>query len=107
MTIKPNTTVIVTSVIIAACIPLYYYLYAEKNINYKIFQTEGGWGYDIIVKKKIFIHQESVPSFTGEKAFVTKEQAEKVAELIINKIKRKQPPAVTTFELRQILPACN
>jgi hypothetical protein len=52
----------------------------------------------------LFIRQESIPAYAGETGFPKKEQAEKTAALIINKMKRSEPPVVTTFEIQQICP---
>lgn len=77
----------------------------NKNlrVSYSIFLGSQGWGYDILVNDSVFIHQESVPAMAGEKGFPSKMQAEQAAQLIINKMKRRRLPSVTTFEMEQIL----
>jgi hypothetical protein len=72
-------------------------------VEAKVFSGVCGWGYDILVNDKLFIRQESVPTKTGSKGFALKEEAEKTARLIINKIENGQPPVVTTFELQKII----
>lgn len=76
----------------------------EKTIRAKIFQVPDGWGYDILINDTLLFHQEFIPLLPGKKGFPEKEQAEQMAQLIINKIKKGQMPAVTTFELEQIYP---
>jgi len=68
-----------------------------------IFEGFNGWGYDILVDDKLFIHQESIPVLQGKAGFPKKEQAAQTAQLIINKLKQGQVPAVTTFELEKII----
>lgn len=63
------------------------------------FQVSGGWGYNILVDHKIFIHQETIPAVAGNKIFVTKEDAEKTSEFIIQKITNKKLPSVTKNDL--------
>ena len=75
----------------------------KKDFATKIFEGFNGWGYDILVDDELFIHQESIPSWPGKAGFQKKEQAEQTAQLIINKLKQGRFPAVTTFELQQIL----
>ena len=76
----------------------------RKKITATIFQGLNGWGYDILVNDKLFIHQESIPAQLGKTGFTEKKQAEKTARLIINKMERGELPTVTTFELEQIIP---
>src|SRR5262245_30097023 len=68
----------------------------------QVFHSVSGWGYDILVDGKLFIHQESIPSIKGNRGFQKKEQAILTAQLIINKMKRGELPTVTTFEVGQI-----
>ena len=75
----------------------------RKKITAKVFQGLNGWGYDILVNDKLFIHQESVPAQQGKAGFPEKKQAEHTARLIINKMERGELPTVTTFELEQII----
>ena len=74
-----------------------------KSVKALIFEGSDGWGYDILVNDGLLIHQEYVPVIDGKKGFPTKEQAEKTALLIINKMKNGRLPTVTTFELEKIL----
>ena len=63
------------------------------------FEVPGGWGYNIMVDHKIFIHQEMIPAIQGNKAFGSKIDAEKVSNLIVHKITSKRMPSVTKSEL--------
>ena len=76
----------------------------KNHISATVFEGTHGWGYDILVNDSLFIRQETIPVLNVSKGFAKKELAEQVAELIINKMKRNQHPAVTTFELQQICP---
>jgi hypothetical protein len=61
------------------------------------------WCYDIYKDKKLFIHQTSVPGFPGNEGFKTKSDAEKVAQLVIEKLKKgEMPPSVTKEELTKL-----
>ena len=108
MTKRYNIIVILVSVAISAGIWIITLhkrqAKKKKDITAKIFEGFNGWGYDILVDDELFIHQESIPSWPGKTGFQKKEQAEQTAQLIINKLKQGQVPAVTTFELQQILP---
>lgn len=75
----------------------------SKSVKALIFEGSEGWGYDILVNDSLFIHQEYVPVISGKHGFAKKEQAEKTANLIINKIKTGQIPVITRFELEKII----
>lgn len=63
------------------------------------FKVAGGWGYNILVDQKIFIHQEEIPAIGGNKVFIKKEDAENTAALIVQKISNKKVPSVSKGEL--------
>lgn len=59
-----------------------------------------GFGYNILIDGAVFIHQSTIPSIQGNKAFNTKEQAEAVAHLMIYKLENNMmPPSVSKKEL--------
>ena len=52
---------------------------------------------------KLLIHQTSIPALPGNEGFKTKQDAEKVVLLVIDKIKRgEMPPTVTIEELKKL-----
>jgi hypothetical protein len=72
------------------------------------FQIHGGWGYDIVVKEKTYIHQDRIPAVSGDKPFSSREDALKVGRLMMDKLKAgKFPPAVTYREMKDIGIALN
>lgn len=77
---------------------------AKSNLTYKVIAAEGGgYGYDIYSDKKLFIHQPTIPGQPGLAGFRRRSDAEKIAELIIKKLKNKEmPPSVTTEELKKL-----
>jgi hypothetical protein len=60
----------------------------DNSLQVKTFTIQQGWGYDILVNNKIFIHQEIIPAIQGKKYFVSKKQAESVGELVVSKMKQ-------------------
>ncbi|HEV8283961.1 MAG TPA: DUF4907 domain-containing protein [Chitinophagaceae bacterium] len=104
---KHDVIVITIAVAIAAAIPFCFLKDERKRIDYRTFHTAMGWGYDILVKKKIFIHQENVPAIAEKKGFDTEESAKKTANLIIDKLKNNKPPTLTHEELVQICQSLN
>ena len=77
-----------------------------KSISYKyvIIPASGKtWGYDIYKGKQLLIHQPCIPGLPGNEGFKTKGDAEKIARLVIEKIKMgKMPPTVTVEEMKKL-----
>jgi hypothetical protein len=71
------------------------------NIEIETFQNDtSGWGYDILIEGKKYVHQPHIPAISGNKGFSTQHEAEKVAELVKYKIKNNiMPPSVSPEEL--------
>ena len=76
----------------------------KKSITYKIMSgINHTWGYDIYIDEKLKIHQPNIPGMSGNEGFKTKEDASKIAALVISKIKKgEMPPTVTTQELKKL-----
>ncbi|MCX6209038.1 MAG: DUF4907 domain-containing protein [Bacteroidetes bacterium] len=74
---------------------------ANSFYSYKTIYTKAGWGYEIYSEKTLFIRQENIPAVNGVKGFATKEDAEKVGEFIVLKLKatNKDLPQITVEEL--------
>src|SRR5574338_157362 len=104
--IKSNAFIIAIAVMISALI--FIFGRREKKTNtrhqftYSVFNTLNGWGYEVLVDGKTFIHQDFVPVLAAEKGFKKKEYAEKAASLVIQKLQDNQLPSLTTTDLRQI-----
>ena len=59
-----------------------------------------GWGYDIYVDNKLFVHQPYIPAVTGLQGFKSESDAKKTGELILYKIKNQViPPSISIHEL--------
>ncbi len=67
--------------------------------SYKVFLNDDHtYGYDIFQSGKIFIHQPNIPGRRGLHGFRNRKDAEKVAILVIKKIKAGQMPPVVLEE---------
>lgn len=76
--------------------------HAKAKLSHKIIDAPNKtYGYDIYSDNKLLIHQPSVPGVAGNEGFKTKAGAEKVARLVIGKIKKgEMPPTVTVEEMK-------
>lgn len=78
--------------------------YGHTKLSYKIIDAANKtFGYDIYADDKLMIHQKSIPALPGNDGFKTKAGAEKVAQLVIEKIKKgEMPPTVTIEEMKEL-----
>ncbi len=75
---------------------------SPNSIRSNIFRNVNvsGFGYDILIGEKLYIHQPNVPAVPGNNGFETEEAAQKVAELVIYKVRNNiMPPTVNIEEL--------
>jgi hypothetical protein len=84
--------------------PTFPATHANAKLSYKLIELANySYGYDIYDAGKLMIHQPSVPGIQGNKGFKTKADAERVARLVVSKIKRgEMPPSVTADELKKL-----
>ena len=74
---------------------------AKQTLTFQIIPAEANtFGYDILSDGKRIIHQPSRPGLPGNGGFKKKEQAEKVAKLVIYKLSHNiMPPTIERKEL--------
>ena len=78
--------------------------YASTKLTYNIIDApKHTYGYDVFSDGRLMIHQTSAPALPGNEGFKTKENATKVALLVIEKIKKgEMPPAISIEEMKQL-----
>ena len=64
----------------------------KTGLHYNVFKTENGWGYDVLVNERIFIHQPFVPGKPGISGFNTKDEAAADAKTVIESLKSGEHP---------------
>jgi hypothetical protein len=76
----------------------------KSVLTYKIINAPNNtYCYDIYADGRLMIHQPSIPGLSGNEGFKSKAQSEKIANLVISKIKKgEMPPSVTIEELRKL-----
>ncbi len=71
----------------------------STGLEIKVTKQNSGYGYQILKKQKVIINQPFIPAIEGEKTFKNKEDAQKTADLVMNKIEKKMFPRISTHEL--------
>jgi hypothetical protein len=68
-----------------------------------IVAPNGTYGYEILTDGKLLVRQTNVPGQPGNTGCATKADAEQLAALVSDKVKRgEMPPTVTKEELQQL-----
>lgn len=77
--------------------------FKSDSLTYKIITgIHQTYGYDIYKNNQKLIHQPSIPCIKGNKGFAKKEDAEKVAKIVIEKIRKgEMPPTLTIEEMKK------
>lgn len=76
----------------------------QSKLTYQVFENKNKtFGYKILRDGKPMINQESMPAVPGNNGFPKKQQAEKMATLVIQKINKGiMPPTVSVAEVDSI-----
>jgi len=74
---------------------------ANAKLSYVLTDAPNGtFGYDILSDGKLFVRQLNIPGQPGNNGCATKADAQKLAQLVIEKIRKgTMPPTVTKEEL--------
>jgi hypothetical protein len=95
--------ILAASILILMTVIIIFDRMRGQGYNVNLFKSENGWGYDISIGKKLFIHQPYMPTVNGQVAFAKRKSARKTADLVVKKIRNKQSPGISSGELRSIV----
>lgn len=78
--------------------------YASTRLTYNVIDApKQTYGYDVFADGRLMIHQTSVPALPGNEGFKTREDATKVALLVIDKIRKgTMPPTISIDEMKKL-----
>ncbi|MFC5681654.1 DUF4907 domain-containing protein [Flavobacterium sp. MAHUQ-51] len=71
----------------------------KKELSLASIKTTTGWGYIIKLNDKVIIKQSIIPVIQNQKSFESEEEALKVGNLVLNKLKAKTSPTITKKDL--------
>jgi hypothetical protein len=73
----------------------------KKNAEFEVksFKVDAGWGYSIGINDKIIIKQTVIPTVSAKRSFKTEEDALKVGNLVLRRIKQNLSPSVAKKDL--------
>ena len=71
----------------------------EKTITAKTIIVTNGFGYEILENNTVIIKQQYIPVISGKHIFCSEKDARTVAELVVNKIEKRESPRISYEEL--------
>lgn len=74
------------------------------EISLETYETEKGWGYDIFMGDKNYIHQEVIPDSVSSKGFQSEEDARKIGEFLVYQMRNGiYPPEISGKQIDSLL----
>lgn len=75
--------------------------FSRKKIDYIIIKVpDDQFGYYIMIDGGLYIEQKTIPAIEGNQGFKTREDAEKIAGLVIQKLREGEvPPTISVEDL--------
>ncbi len=103
MQMTNRKTVITAFVIFLFAVSFLIYITGRNN-TFKVntYKSGDGWGYDVLVKNKVYIHQPFLPAVEGNIPFENKSTARKTGDLVVKKLKKHKLPTITREEVKSI-----
>lgn len=71
-------------------------------IAVETFQVNGGWGYRIIIDRHPYIYQDIIPGIPGNHPFHSKEDAQRVGNVVMQKLMQDKNPGMSPEELSRL-----
>lgn len=69
------------------------------SVDLHAVKINEGWGYEVLVDRKVFIHQDCIPAIPSFKKFSSKEDALVIGSRVVEKLKKGQQPSVSLQEI--------
>jgi membrane carboxypeptidase/penicillin-binding protein PbpC len=71
----------------------------EITYSIEVVKENGNWLYKVYRDDLLYIKQEYVPAVYGKQRFASKNDANQVAQLVLNKLGKQELPLITKEEL--------
>ena len=68
-------------------------------VELRSLKMSDGWGYEVLVDKKVFIHQDCIPAVSSYKRFSSEAEALLIGNKVVEKIKHGQKPSISEQDI--------
>ncbi|CCY39357.1 putative uncharacterized protein [Tannerella sp. CAG:118] len=72
---------------------------SEIQLELQTFQVGGGWGYKVLMNKKVMIYQPIIPARDSLQPFPSEASARHIGNLVVERFKKKQNFSITTDDI--------
>lgn len=73
---------------------------SQSAYKLQVIEIDSSWIYEIYKNDTMFIRQEYIPSIKGKQSFKTREDAEKIGKLVVDKLSKNVLPVITKNDLQ-------
>jgi len=73
----------------------------QRVFELEVIESEEGWGYQILRRGKLLIRQDHIPGIADKRPFKTREDAERVGHLVIQRLDQGKSPRVSKKDLNE------
>jgi hypothetical protein len=86
------------------CFAVLKIVFNDKSEDFKteVYKTNNGYGYFISYGSKLLIKQDFIPSIQRNQSFCNFDDAQKVANLVVEKLNKKENPRISVSELNML-----
>lgn len=99
----------ITTLLLALSVVLIYFIIIKTTFNNKtdsfitaVYKTNTGYGYSISYNNKLLIKQDYIPAIQNNLSFCNFQDAQRVANLVKEKLSNKENPKISLSELKQL-----
>ena len=84
---------------------LFYFRFREKGSRNEMqpelqtFQLGDGWGYKVMMNKKVMIYQPTIPAIDSLRPFPSEASARRIGSLVVERIKKSRCFSITTDDI--------
>ncbi|WP_308549504.1 DUF4907 domain-containing protein [uncultured Parabacteroides sp.] len=71
----------------------------EMQPELQTFQLGDGWGYKVLMNKKVMIYQPTIPAIDSLRPFPSEASARRIGSLVVERIKKNQCFSITTDDI--------
>lgn len=71
----------------------------EMQPQLQTFQLGNGWGYKVLMNKKVMIYQPTIPAIDSLRPFPSEASARRIGNLVVERIKKNQSFSITTEDI--------
>ncbi|GAC1452859.1 MAG: hypothetical protein NVSMB7_15590 [Chitinophagaceae bacterium] len=68
----------------------------------RALKMNDGWGYEVLVDNKVYIHQDCIPAISSFKKFTTESEALLMGNRVVDKIKHGHKPIITLQDINDM-----